>query len=76
MLTVELQSDDVATLQMSINSLEDLGVSGPDDATDGLDGAAEWVLDNWGMDFFIDQIGDPLDNIVNVRYPAITEGID
>lgn len=69
LLDLECISDSAAVAQFSVTSLEDLPVGDDDNALQGLDGAAEWVLENWGMSFFETNIHDQFQHIVN-DYPV------
>lgn len=68
-LDLECVTDEVTRTEISVRALEDLPVSPPDQVLLGLDGAAQWVLDNWGIGFFSGEIYDPLNVIVNWEYP-------
>ncbi len=72
LLNMDCVTDEAAKAQLSVISLEDLPVTPPDDVFSEIDGAAQWVIDNWGMTFFRDKITDPLDFMVNTEYPYIT----
>ncbi len=77
MLSIDCITDEVGQAQLSVVSLEDLPVSDTDSIFDppGLDGAAEWVLRNWGFAFFVSRIADPFDFLVNTAYPYDTRSI-
>ena len=71
-LSMDCPTDDAAQTQFSVKTLEDLAVSAPDGVNEQLDGAAQWIVDNWGQAFFGSNLYDPIDRLINVRYPAIT----
>lgn len=74
-LALDCRTDEVAQTQLSVLSLEDLPVSDTDAVFSDLDGAAQWVLDNWGMPFFEGYIAGPVDYLVNWAYPYASQTI-
>lgn len=64
-LTLDCVTDEVGQMALSVTTLEDLPVGDIDSVFSELDGAAQWVLDNWGFDFFSTRIADRLDAAIN-----------
>lgn len=76
-LSIDSVTDEIATVQFSVVSLEDRPVADPDAIyTEAeLDGAALWIIKNWGKLFFEQRIYGQLDFAVNYGYSYIANTV-